>query len=268
MTMTYIRTDRDDRDERIAEVVLDRPEKLNALSDAMLDELSATLTALGRDDTVSCIVLRGEGRSFSVGYDVGGEGAHATAYDDWDSLNEKIEHWIRVWECPKPVISAIHGHCMGGATMLAVCTDVTVVAKDAVIGWPTIPLGGGLLSPVSMWLIGPKRAKELSYTAGSSMNGEEAAALGWANRAVDPAEVLVVARDMAAEMAKMPLQLLKLKKRALNRVMDLQGFREMLTMGAEWDAIAHTASQLEPIVDKLGEVGLKETVSWFRAGAR
>jgi enoyl-CoA hydratase len=268
MTMTYIRTHRDERDERIAEVVLDRPEKLNALTGVMLDELSATLTALGRDETVSCIVLRGEGRSFSVGYDVTDEGAHETAYDDWDSLNEKIEHWIRVWECPKPVIAAIHGHCMGGATMLAVCTDITVIARDAVVGWPTIPLGGGLLSPVSMWLIGPKRAKELSYTAGSSMNGDEAAALRWANRAVEPDEVLPLAREIAREIAKMPLQLLALKKRALNRVMDLQGFREMLKMGAEWDAIAHTSSQLGPIADKLGEVGLKETVSWFKAGAR
>jgi len=254
--MTYIRTDRDADDPRIAEVVLNRPEKLNALSGAMLDQLSATLTALGHDDSVSCIVLRGEGRSFSVGYDVGSDGPHDTAYADWESLNEKIDHWIRVWECPKPVIAAIHGHCMGGATMLAVCTDVTVVAHDAVIGWPTIPLGGGLLSPVSMWLIGPKRAKELSYTAGSSMDGVEAD------------EVLPAARAIAAEIATMPLELLKLKKRALNRVMELQGFREMLRMGAEWDAIAHTSAQLGPIVDKLGEVGLKDTVAWFKAGAR
>jgi enoyl-CoA hydratase len=266
--MTYIRTDRDSRDRRIAEVVLDRPDKLNALSGAMLDELSAALLALGRDDSVSCILLRGEGRSFSVGHDVGDETAHETAYDDWDSLNEKLDHWLRVWECPKPTVAAIHGHCMGGATMLAVCTDITVVAKDAVIGWPTIPLGGGLLSPVSMWLIGPKRAKELSYTAGSSLTGAEAAALGWANRAVDAEEVLPAARAIAAEIAKMPLQLLRLKKRALNRVMDLQGFREMLRMGAEWDAIAHTSAELLPIAGKIEEVGLKEAVSWFRAGAR
>ncbi|MBC3191109.1 enoyl-CoA hydratase/isomerase family protein [Pseudonocardia sp. C8] len=266
--MTYIRTSRDGDDDRIAEVVLDRPDKLNALSGPMLDELSATLDKLGRDPSVSCILLRGEGRSFSVGYDVGSGGPHETAYDDWESLNEKIDHWIRVWECPKPVISAIHGHCMGGATMLAVCTDITIVADDAVIGWPTIPLGGGLLSPVSMWLIGPKRSKELSYTAGSSMDGAEAASLGWANRAVPAGAVLPEARRVAAEIAKMPTELLTLKKRALNRVMDLQGFREMLRMGAEWDAIAHTSAQLEPITDKLAEVGLKGTVSWFRAGAR
>jgi enoyl-CoA hydratase len=266
--MTYVRTERNDVDPRIAEVILDRPEKLNAFNDAMLDELSATLTVLGRDSTVSCMVLRGEGRSFSVGYDVVEGGGHATAYDDWDNLNQKIEHWIRVWECPKPIIAAVHGHCMGGATMLAVCTDITVVARDAVIGWPTIPLGGGLLSPVSMWLIGPKRAKELSYTAGSSMDGDEAAALGWANHSVAADEVLPRARHIAADIARMPLHLLTLKKRALNRVMDLQGFREMLKMGAEWDAIAHTSSQLGPIVDKLGEVGLRDTVAWFKAGAR
>jgi enoyl-CoA hydratase len=268
MTLTYIRTGRDVVDDRIAEVVLDRPEKLNAFSGAMLDELSATLTTLGRDESVSCVLLRGEGRAFSVGYDVGGGPAHETAYDDWASLNEKIDHWLRVWECPKPVIASVHGYCMGGATMLAACTDITVVADDAVVGWPTIPLGGGLLSPVSMWLIGPKRAKELSYTAGSSMSGTEAAALGWANRAVPADEVLPTAREIAAEVAKTPLELLVLKKRALNRVMDLQGFRETMRMGAEWDAIAHAAAGLDPIREKIGEVGLKGAVAWFRAGAR
>lgn len=266
--MTYVRIDRDASDDRVAEIVLDRPDKLNALNPSMLDELSDAVTTLGRDESVSCVVLRGEGRSFSVGYDVGGDVAHDSAYDDWASLSEKIDHWVRVWECPIPVVAAVHGHCMGGATMLAVCTDLTVVARDSVIGWPTIPLGGGLLSPVSMWLIGPKKAKELSYTAGSSMNGEEAAALGWANSSVDTEQVLPAARTHAAEIAKMPRELLVLKKRALNRVMELQGFREMLRMGAEWDAIAHTSTQLGPIVDKLGEVGLKKTVAWFQEGGR
>jgi enoyl-CoA hydratase len=257
-----------EREGRIAEVILDRPEKLNALSAPLLEQFSGAIGELGRDDDVSCIVIRGEGRSFSVGYDVVSEETHLSAYDDWSSLVRKIDHWVEVWQCPKPVVAAVHGHCMGGATMLAVCADITIVARDAVIGWPTIPLGGGLLSPVTMWLIGPKRSKELSFTAGSYMSGEEAAARGWANHAVDAASVATESRELAHRISKTPLDLLRLKKRALNRVMDLQGFREMLLFGAEWDAIAHTSSQLLPITEKLGEVGLKKTIEWFTEASR
>lgn len=253
---------------KVAELILARPEKLNAFNDEMLELFRRKLRTLGDDPAVSCVVVRGEGRSFSVGYDVAGEREHKTAYDDWVSLRDKIEYWRDVWALPKPVIASIQGHCMGGATMLAVCADITVVADDAIIGWPTIPLGGGLLSPVSLWLIGPKRAKELSYIAGSRMTGVEAAALGWANRSVPPADLAAETRAMAEAVARTPLDLLTLKKRALNRTMDLQGFSEALMYGAEWDAIAHASPQLQPIVDKLQEVGLKETIEWFHAGAR
>lgn len=243
-----------------------RPDKLNAFDADLLDKFSAGLQALVDDDDVRCIVLRGSGRAFSVGYDVGAGREYSgrrRALADWEGLREKNDRWLDVWRCPKPVIAAIHGFCMGGATQLAVCCDLTVVAEDAIIGWPSVPLGGGLLGPASCWLIGPKKAKELSFIAGSRMTGAEAAALGWANHAVPGGDVESTAFSLAKRIARTPPDLLRLKKRAINRVMDVQGFSEVFMFGAEYDAIAHDSEGVEVVREKIKELGFKGAMAWF-----
>jgi enoyl-CoA hydratase len=258
-----------EKEGRLGWLTLNRPEKLNALSPEMFEGFVSSFRDLVADDEVRCIVLRGSGRAFSVGFDVNRDADEkrgndrVTALEDWTGLREIVDRWLEVWRCPKPVIAAVHGYCMGLATQLAVCCDLTVVARDAVIGWPSLPLGGGLLGTVSCWLIGPKKAKELSYIAGSSMSGEEALALGWANYAVDAEEVVPRARALAERVAKTPPDLLRLKKMAINRVMDLQGFSEAVTIGAEWDAIAHDSPGLAPITEKVSELGIKGAIEWF-----
>jgi enoyl-CoA hydratase len=251
--------------DKVGWLVLNRPEKLNAFSADLLLEFTEALNALAADPAVSVIVLRGEGRAFSVGYDVAGDGYtdRMRALDDWLALRGKIDRWMDVWRCPKPVIAAVHGYCMGGATMLAVCCDLTVVAGDAVIGWPSVPLGAGLISPVSAWLVGPKKAKELGYIVGSRMSGDEAAEWGWANYAVPADEVNDKALSLARRIAKTPSELLQVKKRALNRVMDLQGFSEAIMFGAEFDAIAHDSQSVEDITAQIERDGLKKTISQF-----
>lgn len=257
----------------VAELVLNRPEKLNAFNTEMLDAFSAAIDELTGDDSIRCVLLRGEGRAFSVGYDVqrakeygNGGGDHGSAYADWTRLKRNLDRWLAVWDLDKPVVAAVHGHCIGGATMLCVCTDITIVADDASIAWPSVPLGGGLLSPVSLWLTGMKRARELSYIAGSAMTGVEAADLGWANRAVPAACLLDDARATARAIARMPASLLRLKKLALNRVMEAQGFRTAFQFGAEWDAIAHTTPENARMTERIREVGLKDAIAWFQEG--
>lgn len=256
----------------VGELVLNRPEKLNALNTAMLDEFSRSVDTIADDDQIRCVIIRGAGRAFSVGYDVerqrldGGPAPHRTAYHDWRRLRRNLERWLAIWDLDKPVIAAVHGHCVGGASMLCVCADLTFVAEDASIAWPSIPLGGGLLSPVSMWLTGMKRARELSYLAGSAMTGTEAAELGWANRALPTTELLPAVRATAREIARMPASLLRLKKLALNRVMETQGFRTAFLFGAEWDAIAHTTDEHDAVSGRIREHGLKSTIAWYRDG--
>lgn len=257
---------------KIGWLILNRPEKLNAFSREMLAEFGAAVDTLSNDPAVSLIVLRGEGRAFSVGYDVGAPASYAgegddrprrRTMDDWVRLRENIELWLKVWRSPKPVIASIQGYCMGGATMLAVCCDITVIAEDATVGWPSVPLGGGLIAPVSIWLLGPKKAKEMSYIIGSKMSGIEAKEWGWANYAVPADELLERTTKLANRIAKTPAGLLVLKKRALNRVMDTQGFTEAILAGAEFDAIAHDSVSVEETATLISKMGLKDAIAHF-----
>ena len=258
--------------DHVAELVLNRPEKLNALNTAMLEEFSAAVEQIGHDADIRCVILRGEGSAFSVGYDVASAATQEApvtqlgAYDDWSRLRRNLERWLAIWDLEKPVIAAIQGYCVGGASMLSVCCDITLVATDAKVAWPSVPLGGGLLSPVSLWLVGMKHARELSYVVGSSMSGTEAADLGWANRAVPPEQLLDSARELASRIARTPASLLRLKKLALNRVMETQGFRTAFLFGAEWDAIAHTVTEHHEMREKIAEMGLREAIQWFQDG--
>ncbi|GAA1054288.1 enoyl-CoA hydratase/isomerase family protein [Dietzia natronolimnaea] len=256
-----------ERDEarKFAVVSLNRADKINAFNNDLLDGLMEALTALADDDSVSAVIIRGEGKNFSAGYDVVSGYAAGSAYDDWRNLQNKIDLWERVYRFPKPLIAAVEGHCLGGATMLVACCDLVVVSEDANIGWPSIPLGGGLLSPVSLWHIGMRKAKELSFIAGNSMTGTEAFHLGWANRAVAPGTASETARTLATQVGKTPLDLLYLKKQALNKVYDRQGFVESLRSGAEWDAISHTAASIDGIKALMKEKGLKGAIKHFTA---
>lgn len=253
---------------RIGWIQLNRPEKLNALNAQMFADFRQALDDLEADPSVRCIIVHGAGRAFCVGFDVDSqrstdEDARLSAYDDWVGLRKNLDHWLAVWRCTKPVIAAVHGYCMGLATQLAVCCDITVIAEDAVVGWPSLPLGGGLLSPMSCWLIGPKKAKELSYIAGSRLSGTEAHELGWANHAVPAADVLTRAESIARQIARTPPDLLRIKKAALNRMMDLSGFTEVALAGAEFDAIAHDSPGMMSITAKIDELGLKGAMAWF-----
>lgn len=263
---------------KVGYIVFNRPERMNALTAEMFKEFAAALAALTEDRRVVCIIIRGEGRAFSVGNDVGGGGSGYDAakpgsakhehdpFADSMRLRERMNTWLAVRHCHKPVIAQVHGYCMGVATQLAVCCDLTMVAEDAVIGWPAVPLGGGYLSPFSAWLIGPKKAKELSFIAGSRMSGTEAAANGWANHAVPEKDLAEATLTLARRICKTPPDLLAIKKRSLNRVMDVQGFSESVMMGAEFDAIAHGARGAIATKATIAKVGLKETMRRFREG--
>ncbi|MDI2028235.1 enoyl-CoA hydratase/isomerase family protein [Saccharopolyspora sp. TS4A08] len=263
-----------ERNEKVAELVLDREDKLNAFNDALFEDYESALHELGDDSSVSVIIVRGAGRAFSVGWDVarpepsanGDAPAHRTAHEDWLRLREHIRAFTAVFDLPKPVVAGVHGYCMGGATLIPACADLAVVGEDTKIGWPVLPIGGGMLGPVAMSHLGPKKAKELSYTAGSHISGAEAAFRGWANYAVPADEVLDKTREVAREVSKTPLDMLEIKKRAANDVLIRQGFRETLDACAGWDALIHTAEGNRRMAAKLGELGISAARTWYAEG--
>lgn len=249
----------------ISWIVLNRPEKANALSNELLEEFSAALEWL-RDHGQPVIAIRGEGKGFSAGYDLG-QVAPDGAVDpiaDRTRMKKNLNRYLAMWDHPKPIIAAIHGYCIAGATQIATLTDITIVAEDAKIGIVTIPVGAGYVSPVWSTLIGPKRAKEIAFVPGNSIDGITAVEWGWANHAVPAEELLDRVRSLAERIALTPSNLLTIKKAAINTAAEAMGTRQALATLADFDALAHTTAEVAGIKKRIANEGLKTVIESYR----
>jgi enoyl-CoA hydratase/carnithine racemase len=258
-----------ERDGGIAWVTLNRPERLNAMNTALLDQLGEAIDELGADDSARVLIIRGAGRAFSAGYDLQRSESEIaqerTPVQDYDRILDHVKLFERLWDLPKPVIAAVHGYCLAGATQLCIYCDITVVAENAKVGWPSIPVGGGLISPMWSFLIGPKRAKQMSFVAGSQMSGTTSAEWGWANYAVPEDELQDNVTALARDIAKIPLEILRMKKHSINRVAEIQGFRSAMTMGAETDALLHYSPAVTELQQLIRDKGLKGAIAEFQS---
>ncbi|MEU7812010.1 enoyl-CoA hydratase-related protein [Pseudonocardia sp. NPDC049154] len=249
----------------ISWIVLARPDKANALSDAMLDEFSDALARLA-DAGGPVVGIRGEGRGFCAGYDVDqvGKPKAADPVADRERLARNVNRYLAIWDHPKPVIAAVHGYCIAGATQLCVFCDLTIVAEDARIGEPALPLGGGYIAPLWAPLVGPKRAKELAFLPGNAIDGRTAVEWGWANQAVPADRVQATVEGLAARMAKIPSDVLRIKKLSINRTMDAMGVRTAAAQVPEMDALLHLSPSVLQLREWIGEVGFKTAIAEFR----
>ncbi len=186
-------------------ITLNRPEKRNAINDAIVSALGEAFTDAASDSSVHCVVLRGEGPMFSSGMDLG---LLVGLIDSPENLRPFRKGAISVWnlleEMPKPTIAQIHGACIGGAVELVLACDMRVSSEDAVIGILETKVGlipdvGGSSRLPS--IVGLGRAKELIMT-GKMINGVEAERIGLVNR-VAPADQLEATTDaLIAELAQ------------------------------------------------------------------
>jgi 2-(1,2-epoxy-1,2-dihydrophenyl)acetyl-CoA isomerase len=217
----------------IADVVLDAPYRLNAVDARALEDLAAAYddAAAGvREGTVRALVLRGEGRAFCAGRNLG-----AITFEDDDAyefLDVTLTPLLRkMADFPAPTFAAAQGACLGVGLGLLIATDVVYVAEDAKIGSPFANLGL-MLDSGGHWLfmerLGSHRALDLMYT-GDLMTGAEAVAGGLFSRAVPAADLLDLTRAKAARAAGGPLQSLVASKQLIGRIRD-----ERLGL---WDAI-------------------------------
>lgn len=203
----------------VAEIVLDAPAKLNALSLEALGELDAAYAEAEASDA-RAVVLRGEGRAFCAGRDISGVDP---ATDDVLGYLGAVEALMRrIAAFPAPTFAAVHGACLGVGLGLAIATDVVYVAETAKVGSPFAGLGALLDSGGHALLyerLGAHRALDLIYT-GELMTGAEAAAAGLFSRAVAPDAVLEFTRERAARVAAGPTQAFLASKRLIDRLRD------------------------------------------------
>jgi len=254
--------------DRIATVTLNRPEKLNAITPQLQQELVAALERAANDPSVHVAIVRGAGRGFSAGYDVTPSGGLAASGVPADraQLERVVKGWLQIWDLDLPVIAQVHGVCLAGGTQLAAICDVTFVAHDARIGTPQLPLGAGYVASFWAWFVGPKKAKEVFFPTGAIISAADAVAMGLFNRVVPAADLDAEVRAYAATVARTPKDLLALQKLAINRTQEAQGFRQALLQGTEIDAIAHASPSVRSVNRYIGEHGLREALAAFQRG--
>src|SRR4051794_7841878 len=118
--------------DRVAVISFNRPERHNALSDAMADEWSAILIGAIADPAVGCILLRGEGRSFCSGRDTSELGSRPPGESDFSFVRRAQDVRLATLDAPKPVVAAVRGYAFGGAFEIALSADIRIAAADAV----------------------------------------------------------------------------------------------------------------------------------------
>lgn len=244
-------------------IIFDRADAANAFSTDLLGAFSAALTRL-EEEGAPVIGIRGEGTGFSAGVDLSEYGAGSTPVQDVARLRRNLDRWLAMWRHPKPVIVAIHGYCLGIAAQMPSFADITIVAEDARIGEPGLPLGGGYVAPTWVPQVGAKRAKELAFLPGNHITGSTAAEWGWANAAVPAENLIACVEALADRIALIPGPVLTVKKQSINRAMEAAGFLAALGAIAESDAILHLEPSVLRLRERLSEEGLKPVLASFR----
>lgn len=256
-------------EEGIAYVTMARPEYNNAQNGKMTYELDAAFRKAVADDDVKVIVLRGEGKHFSAGHDIGTPGRDVHLPQDrvtmwYDHSNKGGGEYLYVreaeaylgmcrrWrEIPKPTIAAVQGACIAGGLMLAWVCDLIVATDDAFFSDPVVRMGiPGVEYFAHPFELNPRIAKEFLFT-GEKMSAERAYQMGMVNRISTRETLADDVKALAQKVGAMPRLGLALTKQAINHIEDLQGKRTGMDAVFAWHHFTHAHNDLVS-GDKLG----------------
>lgn len=220
---------------------LDRPEKLNPLSDQLISELTDAIERAEADEEVRVIVLRGNGDAFSAGYDIGGgdgEDPVPSIDDLLDKFDVSTDHVHAVWDCDKPVIAAVHGYCLAGGSDLAMASDIVLAAEGTQLGYPGLRMAGVPPTLIYPFVMNLHEAKEL-LLSGKTVDAERAADMGMVNRVVPEDDLMDQVTDEIAEIRKMPGNNVRILKHVVNGVAEMQGAKPMFKFSEMFDSLGH-----------------------------
>ena len=238
----------------VVRLVLNRPERLNAVSEQLYERLLEELADAETDPDARAIVLAGEGRAFCAGAD---QKAHAEGARTRAQQERYVELGWRVCEriqrCRTPVIAAVHGYALGAGAEIATSADYIVISQDAQMGFPEVSIGtyvGGGVTRRLPRLVGLRRATEL-LMLGERFTGRQAADWGLAYRAVPAAMLETAVAELAEQLAaKAPLSLARLKAALLSE--------------ASFDEVLRT--EAADLLSIMGSADWAEGVAAFREG--
>jgi enoyl-CoA hydratase len=278
MSYDYIETDRVGTDDRVGRITLNRPEKMNALSQELLFELNDALHDMEADHDIRVIILRGAGRTFSAGYDLtptrGGADAVVRSHKSVDDKGRRLVMGIRtgmqqitdihmyLWNMSKITIAQVHGYAIAGGCELAMMADLVVGAEDAQFGHPGCRgLGTSRTGVIWPLVIGMRKAKELYYT-GENIDAVEAQEIGMINYAWPGDELEDRTIAFADRLAIASADHLGILKVNMNRFYENMGIYSSVRSSTDLDAAGQFTEFSYGFQDHMREGGLKDALAW------
>jgi len=272
-----LKIEQDATSPRVARLVLNRPERLNAITDETPREIRAAVEWASANDEVHVIIVEGAGKGFCGGYDLTGSAEQHIEHpcqqekSPWDPMvdyaymKRNTEDFMSLWRCAKPTIAKVHGAAVAGGSDIALCCDLLVMAEDARIGYMPTRVWGCPTTAMWTYRIGPARAKQLMFT-GDLLDGRSAAAWGLANLAVPFAELDAAALLLANRIAGVPRSHLAMHKMVVNQVMLTMGLEQTQMMATVFDGITRHNPEGMWFRRYAQEAGFKAAVAWRDSG--
>lgn len=274
---TTLSISKDRNNPRIARLLLNRPDRFNAISDEMPREIRNAVDWANADDEVHVIVVEGAGKGFCGGYDLA---TSAESYLEhpcqqekapWDPMvdyaymKRNTEDFMSLWRSPKPTIAKVHGAAVAGGSDIALCCDLLAMADDARIGYMPTRVWGCPTTAMWTYRLGAMRAKQMMFT-GDVIDGRTAAEWGLATIAVPLPDLEDATMKLAERIAGVPRGHLAMHKLVVNQVMLTMGLEQSQQLATVFDGITRHNPEGLWFRRYAQENGFKAAVEWRDSG--
>ena len=265
----------------IAIVTLNRPDKMNTLTENVVQGVADAIDRGTASRAVRAIVLRGAGRALSAGYDLNPDGGadiengwtnpfdapgpapRAGAWDpvrDLQLMGHNVKRFMKIWECPKPVLGQIHGWAVGGATDLILCCDLLYMAEDAYVGYAPSRIFGTPTTMIWVYRLGLEHAKQF-LLSGDAIDADTAYRIGLVSH-VCPADEIEARIDAhARRFEHIPANQLALNKLLINQTFENMGLRTTQLLGTLFDGVTRHTEEAYQWMESIETHGFREVIA-------
>lgn len=259
--------------DRKAYLTLNRPDRLNAITLEMARLLRDLVDRANEDPDVHVIVVQGEGRAFSAGYDLKqyaeqGDFTQPPVWDpikDYQHVKRTTDDFFSLWRSLKPTIAKVRGYAVAGGSDVALSCDLVVMAEDARIGYMPARVWGCPTTAMWVYRLGAERAKRMLLT-GDTIDGATAAAWGLVVQAVPDAELDDAVEKLADRIAGAPVNQLVMQKLMINQAYDNMGLQGTQLLATLFDGIARHSPEGRWFQEFAARHGFPAAVRWRDSG--
>jgi enoyl-CoA hydratase len=262
----------------VAVVTLNRPDKLNTLNEAVIEGLAQSIDRAARSKDARSVVLRGAGSTFTAGYDLDfnqrDPGFRSYAYDaprvehregawdpvrDYQMMGHNVRRFMKIWECPKPVIAEVRGWAIGGGTDLVLCCDLIFMGSKAYIGYAPSRIFGTPTTMLWVYRVGLEHAKQF-LLSGDAIDAETALRIGLVSKVFPEEELSKATIDYAKRFNHIPANQLALNKLLINQAFENMGLRTTQLLGTLFDGITRHTEEAYRWIEDFSKLGFRETI--------